>query len=66
VSVFVLVLSAGVETCRLASIFCDAAIKSLSEVMLYLRQILAVREPPILGMTAPGNIHTQRSGWRRG
>jgi hypothetical protein len=34
VSVFVLVLSAGVETCRLASIFSDAAIKSLSEVML--------------------------------
>jgi|HubBroStandDraft_1064217.scaffolds.fasta_scaffold90464_2 hypothetical protein len=61
-----LVLSAGVETCRLASIFSGAAIKSLSKVMLYLRKILAVRRPPLLGMTAPGNIHIQRSGWRRG
>jgi hypothetical protein len=41
-----LVLSAGVETCHLASIFSDAAIKSLSKVMLYLRQILAVRHLP--------------------
>jgi hypothetical protein len=43
VSVFVLGLSAVVGTCRLASIFSEAAIKSFSEVMLYLRQILAVR-----------------------